>query len=76
MITCNSKQSTLALYCFYRKRHNLFDVTLTDMFRIIVNTLIIKISIEEKTKGENTDNSQLWTGEVMYETKGDIDVDT
>ena len=54
----------------------MFDVTLTDMFRIIVNTLIIKISIEEKTKGENTDNSQLWTGEVMYETKGDIDVDT
>jgi hypothetical protein len=47
----------LALYCSYRKRHNVFDVTLTDIFRIIVNTLIMKISIEE-IRGKNTDNAQ------------------
>jgi len=50
---CNSKQSKLAFYCSYRKRHKLFDVTLTDIFRIIVNTLIMKISIEE-IRGKNS----------------------
>jgi len=60
VIMYNSKQSKLALYCFYRKRHNLLDVTLTDIFRTIGNTLIIKISMEE-IKGKNTDNVQVWT---------------
>ena len=71
---CNWKQSTLVLYCFYRKRHNLLDVTLTDIFSIIINTLIMKIPIQD-IKGKNTDNAQLWIRGVIYETMGDIDVD-
>ena len=72
---CNSKQSTLVLYCFYRKRHNLFDVTLTDIFRIS-QYLDNEDFPGRDQKKKNTDNAQLWTWGLINETKGDIDVDT